>query len=397
MSTRSRADPQQPPCHTASHVFDSEDVCDRWLNSADDPSNPWVPCETQPCPHRNNLPLGQLTASWAAEIDERQLRLIAQRSASAVTPSSHRSAASTPSSLSAPPPITLSQSTAAPPRRMSDSIFKSFQAVPTLKTDGANYRMWLQRVQFAALGCGCKSLLTEQTIPADKQDNADAVLSGLMSKLPDSIFMNISSTATTPQQVLNALKTRFGQVTALSEANVQRRLFSLRCENEKKMQQHLDYMNSLKEEIAESGVTLEDKTFTDALIASLPSSYQPIVQSYEASIRVLNLTTPITPPRTLQSIHLIPLLCAEAQSRAVINRSDHPPKVKDESALAGNARGQSGRRSHHSKGQSQDGEEQAKSDDDDITCFKCQGKGHRANICPSKKRTPKPVDSANTA
>jgi hypothetical protein len=68
------------------------------------------------------------------------------------------------------------------------------------------------------------------------------------------------------------------------EADAQRRLFSMHCENDKKMQEHLDRLAAIKEEIAEAGIVFADKTYTDAIIESTPASYLPIVQAYEAAI-----------------------------------------------------------------------------------------------------------------
>lgn len=140
-----------------------------------------------------------------------------------------------------------------------DSIQKAFVPVPSLKSDGTNYRTWLQRVNFAALGSASKPLLTATTIAADKEDEANALLAAIASKLPDSIFMNISATAAVPSDIMSAMKTRFGQSTAISEASAQKRLFSLQCENDKRMQEHLDRLLMLKKEWVHRGcrVTLE--------------------------------------------------------------------------------------------------------------------------------------------
>lgn len=258
-------------------------------------------------------------------------------------------------------------------------------------------------MEFAARGCACRALLDqdEDDIAEDKRESADALLAALMGKLPDSVFMNISKTASVPKDVMDAMKVRFGQTTAISEANAQRRLFSLRCENEKKMQQHLDKIISLKEEIAETGVTLDDKIFADAIIASIPSSYQSIVQSYEASIRIQNITTPLAQPRTIKSDEIIRLLRAEAQSRASASRSDRPSGRKDtkeEVAASAQATRGAKRGGGRARGSNRKSGKDNERSDDNITCFKCSGKGHRADVCPSAKRaSPKDKDSAHAA
>lgn len=282
-----------------------------------------------------------------------------------------------------------------------DAILKAFGSVPTLKSDGTNYRTWLQRINFAALGCASKTLLEAKTVAADKQDEANALLAAIAGKLPDSIFMNVCGDAKTPHDVMSAMKIRFGQTTSISEANAQKRLFSMQCD-EKKMQEHLDRMVALKEEIAESGITIADKTFTDAIIASVPPSYMSIVKVYEASIAVHNVDKPSTEHRTVKSTDLLPLLRAEAQSRAAVSRGKS--RLNDDVAVSAEVRTSKshgkGRSGRGRGGKSSGGSKAARgssSADENITCFKCGGKGHRANVCPTKAAVKKSNDSANAA
>jgi hypothetical protein len=206
-------------------------------------------------------------------------------------------------------------------------VQKAFGPVPTLKADGSNYRTWLQRITFAARGSHCHALLSATSMASDKQETSDALLAALASKLPDSIFMNIALSVTIPSQIMTAMKNHFGQMTAMSEADAQRRLFSMRCENNKKMQEHLDRLAAIKEEIAEASIVFADKTYTDAIIGSTPASYLPIIQAYEAAIQIhnqINPPDPINPtskPQEIQSNELVRLLCSEAQSCALMSPS----------------------------------------------------------------------------
>jgi hypothetical protein len=122
---------------------------------------------------------------------------------------------------------------------MSNAIPKAFEAVPQLKSDGTNYRLWLKRVDFAALGCNAKSLLATNTIPSGKEDEANQLLAAVVSKLPDSIFLDVAS-ADKPKAVMDKLITRFGQTTMLSEADALQRLFSMKCKKDNQLQAHLD-------------------------------------------------------------------------------------------------------------------------------------------------------------
>ena len=381
----------QRPCDNAPHVFDRDDVLDRWYDPDQPSGDNWVPCVDQPCGNREHRPLGSSEAPWAIAVDPSQLTLFAHRPRTPPTPTSS-------TAVPTNPPASQNQSTSSSTMPSAvDAIHKAFGAVPTLKADGSNYRTWLQRVNFAALGCACKTLLSVTTVPSGKEDEANALLAAIAGKLPDSIFMNVSSSAALPNDIMSAMKTRFGQTTAVSEANAQKRLFSMRCENEKKMQEHLDRLLALQEEIAEAGITIADKTFTDAVIASVPSSYMSIVQAYESSVHVHNVTNPTAAKRAVKSTELLPLLRAEAQSRSSIARS----KPKEEVAAAADSRGKGrgkGKGRRGGKANSGGGSRQSQAtSDDNITCFKCSGKGHRANVCPSKQQAKKAPENANVA
>lgn len=430
---------QPLPCHNKSHVYDRNDFGDRYYDSSRE--HPWTSCESSPCPNRNFLPLGVPETNWAVEIDPSQIPLIAayhRGSQEAVveletttgeepefepgpeepiepekpvlpsTPPNPPSRSPSPSESAPdaqdpdsdpdtppppgpnPPNPPLPAHTAPPVKkpRMVD-IFKAFQDVPKLQKDGSNYRIWVERVNFTAMGCGVKAYLTSPA-PADKENESNALLAALMSKLPDAIFITLKS-RTQPRMVMEGLKTRFGQHTAITEAHAEERLFSLKCTDgsPKSVQAHLDELLTLKDELAVVSITISDKTFTNAIISSMPGAYKSVILSHQAAIRIHNTINPSS-TETMQPDQLISLLRAEAQSHAILSPSK---SKKEESAhFAGSSRG----RFKKDKGKPK-GDKGKDRDDSNVTCYKCQGKGHRANVCPSKGKAPRSKDQANVA
>jgi hypothetical protein len=287
-------------------------------------------------------------------------------------------------------------------------VQKAFGPVSMLKADGSNYCTWLQRITFAVCGSHCHALLSATSIASDKHETSDALLAALASKLPDSIFMNIALSVTIPSQIITTMKNRFGQITAISEADAQRWLFSMRCENKKKMQEHLDRLAAIKEEIAEAGIVFTDKTYTDAIIGSTPASYLPIVQAYKAAIQIHNQINPPDPtnptlkPWEIQSDELVWLLRSEAQSRALMScsksgKSNEVAASADSRSNGGGRRGWGLNRRGRGRGQreNQNRDNQNNQDDENITCYKCGGKRHCTDVCASKKRTYKKLSNHN--
>ena len=90
MPARLSRDSPPLPCRDASHIFDKTDVRDRWYNPEDQPDAPWVPCEEQPCRHRNNAAREVPVEPWASEVDSRQLRVFAQHAATTASASASR-------------------------------------------------------------------------------------------------------------------------------------------------------------------------------------------------------------------------------------------------------------------------------------------------------------------
>ena len=226
---------------------------------------------------------------------------------------------------------------------MGESVLKAFAAVPTLKSDGSNYRVWLQRVLVAALGCQCRKLLeADATSAAAQQDLADSLLSCLLGKLPDSLFMSISTSSTTPKDVMDAMAQRFGQSTTVTQAAAERQLYALRCEDEKKILAHLDRLLLVREEVTNAGATIDDTQFANIIMTSCPPSYDSVIQAYQQAINVKNATRDkdTEPEVKATSARVLALLRGEAQSRTAIraDRSRSTPRPKEEASMAADSR-----------------------------------------------------------
>nr|AAZ28936.1 polyprotein [Phanerochaete chrysosporium RP-78] len=415
-----RSDTTAPAvCSGKPHIFDKLETEDRWYKSTGHAG--WMPCELQPCPHRYSQPIGVVEdASWQVAVDPSQLKLFVAR-LSGRQPSPPRSAsiqevpeAEATAAPTLPPPSRSSErsvaeeeleyldatsSPVARPSVSSSSIIRAFNSVPKLALEGSNYRLWHQRIVVAARGVQCDDLLEEPDVPATRKREADALLSAILDTLPDSVFMSVSSTADVPADVMSAMKVRYGVSTAVSDAAAQRKLFSMTCKDDRKLQAHLDSMLAVREQIIESGTSVSDKVFTDAIIASLPDSYKPIVNAYSATL-LLDAARTGT-PRPARSHELIPLLRAEAHSRYTVARGGAKDAVP--TAASADARGQRGGRGK-GKGRSAQQQQrggnsanQSSREGEEVTCYKCQGKGHTKKVCPSKNYAKRPEPAANAA
>ncbi|THH16856.1 hypothetical protein EUX98_g9235, partial [Antrodiella citrinella] len=410
-------------------------------------------CEDSPCPNRNTVPLGSTKGNenWASEISVNQIAQIVARkrkqqedanpttaieldldsepedSEHAPVPVPDPPAPKPPNQPPPPPPNPDPQGPAqipdpapAPsppprpnpppppppppqpnppttvvplPKRKMPDIFKVFSDVPKLQRDGANYRIWVERVNFTAMGCAVKAYLTAAA-PADKQDQSDILLAALMGRLPDSIFFTLKA-STRPDEIMSALRSRFGQQNTLTNAHAEERLFSLKCTDgaPKAVQAHLDELLTLREELAASDIKISDKTFVNAVISSMPHAYKTVITTHESAVRVHNMINP-SALHTITPDAIIALLRGEAQTRATLSASASKPK-KPDSANAASHTGGKGKKS--GKDRRKDSKKPESSDDSGVTCYRCQGKGHRANVCPSKSKAPRPKDQANAA
>lgn len=296
--TSARSTDTELLCYGCHHYFDKNDVRDRYRDLTVQDSI-WELCDESPCPNRNTkVPGISLDADWSEEIDISQIRRITRHNATA---------AARPSPLN-PLPIP-----SVPAPTMFTEIFKAFSDVPSLKSDGSNYVIWGDRVTMTVEGCGIGAYLTVAA-PADKEKERNALRAAIMGKIPDSLFLVLRKQKE-PHEIMGALKARFGRATAITDANSLKRLYTLKCEDERKVQTHLDDLISLRDKLAELDISVSDHDFACTIISSIPAAYKPTVAVYKNSIHINNVGKAAAQQKKVDPSELINLLREEAQSR----------------------------------------------------------------------------------
>lgn len=392
------------PCYRLHHYFDKVEVCDRYRDPSNE-DNLWEACPHSPCPNRNTrVPRTSLASVWHEDTDPSQIpRITRQRISNpdrSVTPRRPNSQSDRQSEQSAGPstqqpatpainPAITSTTSSTFQRKMSSEIFKAFNEVPKLNSDGSNYAIWSERAMITAEGCGVGDYLT-QAAPATKEQERNALRAALMLKVPDSIFMTLKSKKE-PSEIMKDLRARFGASTAITEANALERLYTLKCTDGKKIQSHLDDLIGIKDKLAEANVVVSDQNFSSAIISSIPNSYKGIVTAYENSIRIHNQSAAV--PKAISPTELITILRTEAQSRASSDFISKPKKEEVAASTTPSPRGRGRNRQNSDKDGQHSDQSQTSSG---LRCFNCGGRGHKSNVCPTEKKA-KFDQSANSA
>ncbi|KAF5343175.1 hypothetical protein D9758_017047 [Tetrapyrgos nigripes] len=155
---------------------------------------------------------------------------------------------------------------------------KAFNKVMKLEKDRCNWRTWVTRVQRAAGSIGYnKYLTTAPTSAAEEQQQDKDLLNGMISTLPDTIFRHYKNKPTL-KELWNALKQDYDAKDPLTEASLEKQLFSLTCTNPAKVGKHLNNLIAIMDKLAECGVSIPDFHFKSAIISSTPDMYQAIVK-----------------------------------------------------------------------------------------------------------------------
>jgi hypothetical protein len=136
------------------------------------------------------------------------------------------------------------------------------------------------------------------------------------------------------------------------------------------MKQHFQLMIQRRDNLTKMGSELSDTRFNMIIMSSLPESHRPTLQTITAAERADALTGGLT--NKMKADDLIAFLMEEAQHR-VINTER---SKNSEQALAAQAK-------RKGKGKAKErakGVDKALSVDSDVTCYNCNGKGHKQQI-----------------
>ncbi len=297
-------------------------------------------------------------------------------------------------------------------------ISKAFLAVPELHNNGTNFELWKAHVKAATRTIGSKAILT--TLHTDA--NFDGIVAAaIQGKLQNNLFMLVN-TLTTCKGIMDSLITRFGQTTAVVTADAERQLFSMKCQSDSHIMKHLDDLELQYNHVTGLGRKIEEATYINIIIASLPSSYRPTIDALSTSIDTQNrigaALRPNYVPVVLTSTQVISSVRAESLSRNLrtgktsdhsrshhLNSSSSEKKHTTSAAMIdnkpqrGNFRGFRGRGcGFRGRGGSSAGTSRSptSTNTSSMTCYNCNGKGHLSAKCPSPRR-PRPTAHAAAA
>ncbi|KAF5346652.1 hypothetical protein D9758_013228 [Tetrapyrgos nigripes] len=156
-------------------------------------------------------------------------------------------------------------------------------------------------------------LTTAPTSAAEEQQQDKDLLNSIISTLPDTIFRRYKNKPTS-KELWDVLKQDYDTKDPLTEASLEKRLFSLTCTNPAKVGKHLDNLIAIMDELAERGVSIPDSQFKLAIISSTPNMYQ-------ATVKAL-ITVYREEPSKLTPEMLIAAICAEAQGKNFTSSSN---------------------------------------------------------------------------
>ncbi|PSS22613.1 hypothetical protein PHLCEN_2v3079 [Hermanssonia centrifuga] len=160
-------------------------------------------------------------------------------------------------------------------------VLKAFLAVPKLRNNGANFELWRARVKAATCTIGNEAILT--TLHTDAKFDG-IVAAAIQGKLQNNLFMLVN-TLTTCKSIMDSLITCFGQTTAVVTANAKLQLFSMKCQSDSHIMKHLELQYNY---LTELGQKIDEKTYINIIIASLPPSYHPTIDALSTSIDTQN-------------------------------------------------------------------------------------------------------------
>ncbi|KAJ3559217.1 hypothetical protein NM688_g477 [Phlebia brevispora] len=211
-----------------------------------------------------------------------------------------------PSNPSSNPPSSLTSSSSSNMFDPSISdIQKAFSAVFELKNNGTNFEIWM-----------CTS------------SSSNGVAAAIQGKLQGNLFMLVN-TLTKCHEIMSNLTKHFGQTTAVVTADVKHQLFLMKCQSDGNVSKYLDDLERQHDHLTSLGRKIDDNTWINIIIASLPVAYRPTINSSSASIATQNkigieLSTAYTP---------ITLTTSAVLAATIIDRTVTPSMTRSPSTL----------------------------------------------------------------
>jgi len=211
---------------------------------------------------------------------------------------------------------------------------------------------------------------TEVAAIAQLDKDERSAKSLLTQKLPDSTVVMVHGKKTVKER-WDAVVMEFSKKSTYAQADMQAKFMAMRCLDKGNPREFLEGLRVKKEELAQAGVTVEEKDYFSIIISSLPYALSNFASSQLAAAQYLSSKKMI--PEGLLSM----LLEESDRQRAQFQRRRVPGKGKEDSNEALSA----DQSSRLKKGKGHTHKHA------DITCWNCDDKGHISRNCKKPRKS----------
>lgn len=111
-----------------------------------------------------------------------------------------------------------------------------------------------------------------------KKDGAKA-RTALGKVLPNSMYVEVAKRGRTFHQMWSEIETRIERITKHQRSNLKGQLNQIKCGERDNVHTHLNNMESIYQQLSTRGATISDEDYVDAIIRSMPHSYQNLLSS----------------------------------------------------------------------------------------------------------------------
>jgi hypothetical protein len=164
--------------------------------------------------------------------------------------------------------------------------------IPKLAADGSNWAIYHERMVLMLDALGLVDHLTDAKVPksgadAETVDEAEATIRwesddatvklNIDASVPDVAFRVAKGGTTSAKDIWHNLKMRFETRSLRIRLELERRLYSQKCENMDDVRTHFARMDSLRKQVAAAGKLIPDDEYSYLLLLSLPEAYDATV------------------------------------------------------------------------------------------------------------------------